>query len=114
MLRRLDLNGFQWHEQGMKKIILLVGTLAIAAWTGCATISAADQVKIRAAHDLRCDPDQVQTAKLDDHTMRVTACGQERTYVQECVSADTTRCTWVSRGAETTSTASSGAVHQSP
>jgi hypothetical protein len=95
----------------MKKIMFLALALA-----GCAaTISSAEQVKIRAAHDFKCDANQVQTVAVDDNTMRASACGQERTYVKDCVTAGTTRCTWVARGGgSATNTANAGATTATP
>jgi len=80
-------------------------TLAMALSACAATIPNSDQVKIRAAHDLSCNADQVQTQEVDSRTMKVSACGQERTYIQECATEGTTRCTWVSRPAGTTASA---------
>jgi hypothetical protein len=77
----------------MKKILF---AFVLAA---CATIPKADQVKIRAAHDFQCDADSVQTTQIDDKTIRVAACGKEATYTEECVSSDTTRCTWIAQRA---------------
>jgi hypothetical protein len=91
----------------MKKMLLAF------AFVGCATtIPSSDQVKIRAAHDLQCSADQIQTTEIDAKTIKVNACGQERTYTEDCVTADTTRCTWVARGA--TSTASAGGATANP
>jgi hypothetical protein len=92
----------------MKTMLMLAFALV-----GCATtIPSSDQVKIRAAHDLQCSADQIQTTEIDAKTIKVNACGQERTYTEDCVTADTTRCTWVSRGA--TSTASAGGATANP
>ena len=72
----------------------LVALILVAA---CGGISASKQVRIRAAHDFKCDSSQLQTARVDDSTMRVTGCGQERIYVQECPASDSTHCSWVAR-----------------
>ncbi len=74
----------------MKKMLLLAFALS-----GCATIPKSDQVKVFAARDFRCDTNQVQTTQVDDKTMRVSGCGQEATYTEQCVTSGTTRCTWV-------------------
>jgi hypothetical protein len=92
----------------MKKMLILAFALG-----GCAaTIPSSEQVKIRAAHDLQCSADQVQTTQVDAKTIKVSACGQERTYTEDCVTAETTRCTWVSRAAGPT--ASAGAATTNP
>jgi hypothetical protein len=80
---------------------ILFGLLLVA---GCATIPRTEQVQIRAAHDLRCA--QVTATPVDASTMKATGCGQEVVYREECVSADTTRCTWVAQGGATRNTAS--------
>src|SRR5262249_49736219 len=83
----------------MKRMMMLV--LALSA---CATIPKADQVKIRAAHDLACTEEQVQATQVDPKTFHVAACGKEATYTEECVSADTTRCSWVAQRGGTATT----------
>lgn len=92
----------------MKTLLMLaVGLVGCAA-----TIPSSEQVKIRAAHDLQCTADQVQTTQVDAKTIKVNACGQERTYTEDCVTADTTRCTWVARAG--TNTASAGGPTANP
>ncbi len=89
----------------MKKILF---AFVLAA---CATIPKADQVKIRAAHDFQCDEDKVQTKQIDPRTIHAAACGKEATYTEECVSSDTTRCTWIAqRGAGATTVGNSPAA----
>ena len=87
-------------------VMLLLGSLS-----ACGSIPLSEQVRIRAANDLKCERSQVQTAQVDENTVRVRACGQERTYVQQCVApkpdpvpteagfaaVDTPHCTWVAR-----------------
>ena len=81
----------------MKRMLMFV--LAISA---CATIPKADQVKIRAAHDLACTEDQVQATRVDDKTFRAAGCGKEATYTEECIGVDTTSCTWIAQRGGTT------------
>jgi len=84
----------------MKKLLFLAFSLS-----ACATIPAAEQVQLRAAHDFKCDAAQVKTTRLDPHTFRASACGQEASYVEECPELASTRCNWVARGrSETTAT----------
>ena len=76
----------------MKKLLLAI------AFSGCAaTIPGTDQVRIHAAHDFQCNAEQVQTTQLDPRTIKANACGHETTYVEECATEGTTRCTWVAR-----------------
>ena len=99
----------------MKKLQFVVMALgAVVAFGACgATIPKADQVKIFAARDLRCDRDQVQTMPVDDRTMRVNGCGQEVTYTEECLTSGTTRCTWVAhRSTERTNAGGSAPLSQ--
>ena len=92
----------------MKKLLFVV--MALGALGACgATIPKADQVKIFAARDLRCDRARMQTTPVDDRTMRVNGCGQEVTYTEECVTSGTTRCTWVAHGSTERTTAGSSA-----
>ena len=83
----------------------------LGALSACGSIPLSEQVRIRAANDLKCETSQVQTTQVDENTVRVHACGQERTYVQQCVApksdpvpteagfaaADTAHCSWVAR-----------------
>ncbi|HKA86433.1 MAG TPA: hypothetical protein VKE22_02170 [Haliangiales bacterium] len=80
-------------------MIVFVGFL----FSACGGISTAEQVRIRAANDLRCEASQVQTAQVDASTVRATGCGQERTYVQECT-GDSTHCNWRGHAAATAET----------
>jgi hypothetical protein len=75
--------------------------------SACATISPSEQVSIRAAHDLRCDQSQVRTTQLDPKTVKVSGCGQEATYREDCTDTSmSTRCSWVRRdGADSTAAA---------
>ena len=82
--------------------------LAFFLLTACATIPKAEQVQIRAAHDFQCDASQIQTASVDAATMRARGCGREAVYREECVTAGTTRCTWIAEGAAN-ATATAGA-----
>lgn len=75
----------------MKKLIV-----AMFGLVACAHMSKAEQVKIRAGHDLKCNAEQVQTTEIDEQTMKVSACGQDAVYVQQCISPES-RCTWVAR-----------------
>src|SRR5882762_8841313 len=52
--------------------------------SGCATVPVAEQVRNRAANDLKCDAAQVQTTQVDADTIVVNACGQGQTYVRQC------------------------------
>jgi hypothetical protein len=79
----------------MKKLLFL-GFMVSA----CGNYTNTDQVRIRAANDLRCDAAQVQTTQVDDLTVRANGCGQERTYSKECV-GNSTRCNWRGHGEAT-------------
>ncbi len=80
----------------MKKTIVSLGLLVAA----CGGISATEQVRIRAANDLRCEAAQVQTTQVDAKTVRANGCGQERTYVEDCT-GNSTHCNWLGRGEAT-------------
>ncbi len=87
----------------MKKMLLMAFMLG-----GCATIPKAEQVKLRASQDFKCDQDQVQTRQVDAKTVHASACGQEATYVEECPFPDSTRCNWVSRDSVESASSGSG------
>jgi hypothetical protein len=98
-------------SEGRIKTTLKAGVmLLLGCLPACASISGAEQVRARAGGDLRCDTADVQATQVDDNTVSVRACGQERTYVRECIvkqdtvpteagfSAETTHCDWVAQG----------------
>lgn len=95
----LDKTDPRTQVPAMKKLMLLAFSLSACA----ATIPAAQQVQIRAAHDFKCDATQVKTTRVDARTYRASACGQEASYVEECPEVASTRCTWVARGGGHTS-----------
>jgi hypothetical protein len=73
----------------MKKMVMSLGLLFAA----CGGMTAQEQVRIRAANDLRCDAAQVQTSPVDATTVRASGCGQERTYTETCI-GNSTHCNW--------------------
>lgn len=79
----------------MKTMWAVVGLLAV----GCSAAAASDdQLRTRAAFDLKCDAAEVKILKLDDQTRGVQACGQQATYVEKCDGPKQnleTSCTWV-------------------
>jgi hypothetical protein len=75
------------------KTLWVVGLLA----AGCAGASN-DQLRTRAAFDLKCNAGEVQVIELDDRTRGVQGCGQQATYVESCDGPKqnfNTSCTWV-------------------
>jgi hypothetical protein len=106
------------ETRAMKKILLAI------LLSACATVPITEQVKIRAANDLKCETSEVQTTQVDANTVLVNACGHQQTYVQQCVAkADpvpveagfsdyTTQCDWETRGSETNLSSRPSSVSQ--
>jgi hypothetical protein len=69
--------------------------LALGA-TACAGASL-DQLRARAAHDLRCDPQALSLQPIGQTMQSVNGCGQQLTYLERCDGPKddpSTRCTW--------------------
>ena len=55
-----------------------------------------DQLRSRAAFDMRCNQDQLRVVTIDNRTKGVEGCGQRATYVEQCNDpVNGTGCTWV-------------------
>jgi hypothetical protein len=75
--------------------IVILPILALAAGCGGASDN---QLRTRAAFDMRCGRDDIQIVALDSRTRGVTGCGQQETYVESCDAPPTAMvrtCTWV-------------------
>ena len=71
----------------------IVGLFAL----GCAGATD-DQLRTRAAFDLKCDAAAIQIIPIDDRTRGVRGCDQQGTYVESCDGPKQnagTSCTWV-------------------
>ena len=62
-----------------------------------------EQLRTRAAFDLKCTDAQLSVVEIDDRTRGVIGCGGRATYVESCSrygqSGGKTGCTWVMNGA---------------
>lgn len=74
----------------MKQVFCLVAGLATFA---CG--ASEEQLRTRAAFDMKCSEDQLNLIEIDDRTTGVRGCGQQATYVESCANANRTDCTWV-------------------
>jgi hypothetical protein len=61
-----------------------------------------EQLRARAAFDLKCTDAQLSVVEIDDRTRGVIGCGGRATYVESCSrygqSGGKTGCTWVMNG----------------
>ncbi|MCA9662332.1 MAG: hypothetical protein KC486_28590 [Myxococcales bacterium] len=80
---------------------VLIAALALLA-CACATASATEgQLIRRAAFDLQCPADALETVPLDERSVGVRGCARQATYVEHCETGanpyGTYRhsCTWV-------------------
>jgi hypothetical protein len=72
-------------------LVLVVGALLAC---GAST----EQLKTRAAFDLKCPEDQINLVEIDSRTKGVSGCGQQATYVESCDAPPDNMardCTWV-------------------
>jgi len=55
-----------------------------------------DQLRARAAFDMRCNAESLRVVTIDNRTKGVEGCGQRATYVEQCNDPiNQTGCTWV-------------------
>ena len=55
-----------------------------------------DQLRARAAFDMRCNGESLRIVTIDNRTKGVEGCGQRATYVEQCNDpVNGTGCTWV-------------------
>jgi hypothetical protein len=55
-----------------------------------------DQLRARAAFDMRCNQEGLRIVTIDSRTKGVEGCGQHATYIEQCNDpVNGTGCTWV-------------------
>lgn len=54
-----------------------------------------EQLRARAAFDLKCTESAIQVVEIDGRTRGVRGCNQQATYVETCSNSNHTDCTWV-------------------
>ena len=76
----------------MKKLLLGLG-LGLGVF-GCG--ASEEQLRSRAAFDLKCPQGQLEITEIDDRTRGVRGCDGQATYVESCTAPDrSSGCTWV-------------------
>ena len=85
------------------EIVRSIVTLAcfiFALCGGCRPTGAtAQQLRARAAFDLKCSEKELQVVTIDEQTRGVRGCGQQATYVHVCRGPyEQSDCSWVLNG----------------
>lgn len=75
----------------MKKILVFM--VAAAGLVGCGATE--EQLRARAAFDLKCDESQLEIVPIDERTRGVRGCGHQGTYVESCAQQNRTNCSWI-------------------
>ena len=69
-------------------------TMGLLALVGCGATE--DQLRARAAFDMRCNQESLRIVTIDNRTKGVEGCGQHATYIESCNDPiNETGCTWV-------------------
>jgi len=86
----------------------LIATFGVAATLVIGCSGATDQqLRARAAYDLKCNEGHLQVTEIDARTRGVRGCNQQVTYVESCTGGygnnpgmqmATNECTWVLNG----------------
>lgn len=73
------------EDKERKKVVGLIGTLAIGASLACAAGPVPEKdvssLRMRAAVDLKCAEERLVITKVDDATRGVSGCGKRATYL---------------------------------
>jgi hypothetical protein len=77
----------------MRLQITIASTLFGLSVFGCGATE--NQLRDRAAFDMKCTQDKVEIVEIDQRTRGVRACGQQATYVENCAQPNHTDCTWI-------------------
>jgi hypothetical protein len=89
----------------MKDVISL--GFVLVALLACGQSATQQQLVARAASDLGCQNERIESHELDSRTVIAVGCGHEATYVEDCETCtngltkmnETCNCTWVLSGA---------------
>jgi len=73
-----------------------LAVLALLALAACGGVQ--PELRTRASYDMNCPRGELRIKKVDDHTMAVSGCNVDRTYVLECPKAKAgpdSKCEWI-------------------
>ena len=87
-----------------ERIESVMFVVIVVVFAACVSACGAteDQLRTRAAFDMKCTDAPLQVVEIDDRTRGVIGCGQRNTYVESCTrygqTTGKTGCTWVLNG----------------